>query len=159
MFTRDRNAYLCVGALRKSRRRGVVARCYNSSVVLRSGVTTLGSRPELSGDVVWFGVGGIVVVVVVVNGAIGVGATTLGARAGPADVGLVLYVGDVALSGVGMVSTRLSCVAMSNNAFRTGSPSRKLGTVPAGGFVSIVTISSTACFRWSCSLTCGNGTS
>ena len=146
LFVRDRNAYLCVGALRKSRRRGVVVRCCNSSVVLRSGVTTLGSRPELSGVMFWFGVGGIVVVVVG-NCAIGVGATTLGARAGSGGVNIVLFVGVGAESGGFMVSVRLSCVDISNNAFRTGYPSRKLGTVSAGGLVSIVTISSTACFR------------
>ena len=42
LFARDRKEYLYVGAFWNRRRRGVVDCCLNISVVLCSGVTTLG---------------------------------------------------------------------------------------------------------------------
>ena len=82
------------------------------------------------------GVAGIVVSWVEVR-AVCLGATTLGACIFPVvDVTLVFVVG-VGVSCVGVSSTLLSCVAISNSAFQTGSPASKLGTVVAGGFVRI----------------------
>ena len=111
-------------------------------MVLCSGVITLGGWVGSSVVMVWSGAGGITV------GRVGscvivVGATTLRAHVGFAGV---CVVGSVA-SDVGTFSIPLSCVAISSNAFCTVSPSRKLGTVFAGGFVSIVTMSLAACFK------------
>lgn len=54
--------------------------------------------------------------------------------------------GDTA-SGVLIDSILFSCVANSNNAFRTGSPAESDGVVDDGGRVSIEMMSSAACFK------------
>ena len=54
--------------------------------------------------------------------------------------------GDTA-SGVLIDSILFSCVANSNNAFRTRSPAESDGVVDDGGRVSIEMMSSAACFK------------
>ena len=130
--------YLCVGALWNRRRQGVVDLCCSRTVVLCSGVTTLGSQAGSSVGMLCVGVGGIIVWLSV---------TTLGAcTVLVVDVPLLIAVG-VCVSCVGIMSTLLSCVAISNSAFRTGSPAFKLGIVVAGSEMRMVTMSSAACRR------------
>ena len=105
--------------------------------MLRSGVTTLRSCAVLFVVALWSDVGVIIVGRDDYCAAV-VGAPTLGACAGSDGTWV---------SGVGTFSARFSCVAMSNSAFCTRSPALKLGTVSAGGLVSIVMISSAACFK------------
>ena len=68
-------------------------------------------------------------------------------------VGSTLGDGVSTLTGSGMVSILLSCVANSGNAFLTGLPSCKVGVVVDGGLVRMVIMSVAACLRKSTSLT------
>ena len=93
------------------------------------------------------------------------GLYTSGTLGGAASSLIGLIVGGTLVSGVRLASTsgmtfaRWSCCAISNSAFRTGSPSCRLGTVGAGGWVRILIMSSVACSRWSRRVTFGKGTS
>ena len=62
-----------------------------------------------------------------------------------------------AICAIGVCATLLSCVASINNAFFTGSPAARLGVVVDGVRVRLLMMFPSACFRWSISLTSGNG--
>ena len=93
--------------------------CCNVSVVISSGVTTLGSRA-----IFVVGIGELCLVV---------GGVTLGAVVGILRAVLAFVAETVVGDCVGMFSTRCNCLAMSRSALRTGSPACRLGTVFFGG--------------------------
>ena len=115
------------------------------------GCCTLGTGSSLSGDCT------------LGDGAVGWEGLTANDESDTLGELASLWAGDTGVVGGGFkrlcLSVRLSCLAISRSAARTGSPAVKVGTVDFGGSVNRVIRSSAACLRWSLALTCGKGIS
>lgn len=104
-----------------------------------------------------------------VESGVDVCSVSLGMGSGTLRSGILIFGGDSSTfrsasssmgavgDGVGESSIVFYCCAMSAKVLQIELPAWRLGVVGQGGCANEWMMSSTACFGWSCEVTCGNG--